>query len=77
MLDRDDDIADVEPEIRADMVRRTANHLLEHHECNHNRWRYVSGASRCEECHQYLPLFILQCRQCFLRACQRCRCNRF
>lgn len=51
-------------------------HLRGNHECSHNKWRWVKGPHRCEECHHRLPSYIVECRQCMLQACNRCRRNR-
>ncbi|KAL4866289.1 hypothetical protein BDV12DRAFT_210633 [Aspergillus spectabilis] len=61
---------------RALLVARTVRELQENHECDHNRWRYVRGSHRCEECSFRLPEYIFECRQCRLRACNRCKRNR-
>ncbi|PWY92769.1 hypothetical protein BO70DRAFT_357912 [Aspergillus heteromorphus CBS 117.55] len=66
----------VEPPAQVE-VARVAQNLLERHECDHNgRWKRIDQGQQCEECHDYLPDFILECRQCHLRACARCRMNR-
>ena len=57
-------------------VARIAQDLRENHECNHERWRYVQGAHRCEECFHNLPKYIFVCQQCQVMACWRCRRNR-
>lgn len=46
------------------------------HECTHDKWRWVKGPHRCEECHHRLPSYIFECKQCMLQACNRCRRNR-
>jgi hypothetical protein len=52
-------------------------HLLERHECDHDEfWPRIPGAHQCEECNDHLPNYILQCGQCGIRACRRCRLNR-
>lgn len=51
-------------------------HLRGNHECSHDKWRWVKGPHRCEECHHRLPSYIFECRQCVLQACNRCRRNR-
>ncbi|PYI02067.1 hypothetical protein BO78DRAFT_410911 [Aspergillus sclerotiicarbonarius CBS 121057] len=66
----------VEPPAQAE-VQRVVQDLLERHECDHEgRWKRINRGQECEECHEYLPDFILECRQCHLRACVRCRMNR-
>ena len=61
-----------------DLVRRAVRNLRERHECNHQgRWRKVTfGNLQCEECSKRLPEYLLECGQCNLRACVRCRRNR-
>ncbi|KAH0388043.1 hypothetical protein KCU92_g1140, partial [Aureobasidium melanogenum] len=55
-------------QIRADLQRN--------HECDHERWTCHRIPYRCEECNDQLPEYIYECRQCHIRACQRCRRNR-
>nr|POF06925.1 putative e3 ubiquitin-protein ligase ari4 [Quercus suber] len=50
--------------------------LQENHVCTHDRWRWIGGEHQCEECLNYLPQYIFECRQCHLQACNRCRRNR-
>ncbi|KAL2846961.1 hypothetical protein BJY01DRAFT_168988 [Aspergillus pseudoustus] len=38
--------------------------------------RCVDEGDQCEECGEYLPDFILECRNCQLRVCRRCKLNR-
>ncbi|KAF9639463.1 IBR finger domain protein [Lasiodiplodia theobromae] len=57
-------------------IEAIALHLRENHECAHADWSFVRGRHRCEECGDALPLFIFECRQCMLHACNRCRRNR-
>ncbi|KAI1754772.1 hypothetical protein F4782DRAFT_552698 [Xylaria castorea] len=66
----------VAPGSRQRDIRNIMNHLRENHECDHERWRSRSGRYECEECHQTMPEFIYECRQCDLMACRRCRHNR-
>ncbi|KAI0020947.1 hypothetical protein F4780DRAFT_790655 [Xylariomycetidae sp. FL0641] len=65
------------PREREAAVVRIAEHLRERHECEHRGWwDKVEGRHECEECHDELPYYILECPQCALRACIRCRYNR-
>ncbi|KAH6850707.1 hypothetical protein B0I37DRAFT_372229 [Chaetomium sp. MPI-CAGE-AT-0009] len=65
------------PEIlRANMVQREMANLIENHECQHRSWRSRGGPHQCEECHDTLPTYIYECRQCQILACRRCRYNR-
>ncbi|EEA18499.1 IBR finger domain protein [Talaromyces marneffei ATCC 18224] len=68
--------AEVSPTPRDILVARTIQELRENHECEHGKWRYVHGRHQCEECSHVLPKYIFECRQCRLRACNRCRRNR-
>ena len=65
-------------ERRAEQVRQAMERLREDHECAHDEgWRKVTtGSLRCEECTHTLGAFLLECRQCNLRACVRCKQNR-
>lgn len=67
-----------QPEIddRDGRIMAAMAHLRQNHECSHARWRWVSGRHRCEECSWVLKEYIFECRQCQLRACNRCRRNR-
>ncbi|KAE8307822.1 hypothetical protein BDV41DRAFT_553263 [Aspergillus transmontanensis] len=58
------------------LVAQTIQELRENHECTHDRWKFVRGPHRCEECYHRLPEYIFECRQCRLQACNRCRRNR-
>jgi hypothetical protein len=51
-------------------------HLRGNRDCSHDKWRWIKGPHRCEECHFRLPSYIFECRQCMLQACNRCRRNR-
>lgn len=57
-------------------VEAEMRYLDENHECEHTSWDRVSGRHMCEHCRDTLPFFILECDQCRLRACVRCRRNR-
>lgn len=62
---------------RERQVARMADQLRERHECDHHgRWIRRTGTHRCEECHDFLANFILECHQCRLLACVRCKKNR-
>ncbi|KAK1980906.1 IBR finger domain-containing protein [Colletotrichum cereale] len=76
LVDREPDAHFMNPEGRARQVEREAQNLVINHQCTHNTWRSRSGAHRCEECHDRLPLFIYECARCRIRACRRCRFNR-
>lgn len=62
---------------RPEVIRRIANNLRDRHDCDHgSRWRRIEGRHRCEECGYTLQQYILQCCNCMLQACRRCKCNR-
>ncbi|KAK4188586.1 hypothetical protein QBC35DRAFT_522767 [Podospora australis] len=62
---------------RANLVERERQNLMANHQCEHRSWGSRSGRHRCEECHDTLPNYIYECRQCRIMACRRCRFNRF
>jgi hypothetical protein len=62
--------------VRQRRIAEAAEHLRANHDCVHERWRWVKGGHRCEECHNFLREYIFECRQCQLQACNRCRRNR-
>jgi len=57
-------------------IAETVEHPRVHHECSHDRWRWVKSRHQCEECHHVLKEYIFECKQCHLQACNRCRRNR-
>ncbi|KAG9699687.1 hypothetical protein KCU95_g3684, partial [Aureobasidium melanogenum] len=59
------------------LVAQIREDLRRNHECDHERWTCHRGRHRCEECNHMLPHYIFECRQCHIRACQRCCRNRF
>lgn len=64
-----------QPQERA-LIEAAVNNLRTRHECDHEKWKYVGGRHQCEECSHTLPSYIFECRQCQIRACNRCRRNR-
>ena len=56
-------------------IAAAVEHLRVNHVCDHEGWRWIRGQSPCEECHHVLKEYIFECRQCNLRACNRCRRN--
>ncbi|KAI0513282.1 hypothetical protein F5B22DRAFT_247586 [Xylaria bambusicola] len=60
----------------AQRIQRIARDLRYNHECNHQRWFGRAGPQECEECHDLMPIFIYECRQCHIMACRRCRYHR-
>ncbi|KAK4445275.1 putative RING finger protein [Podospora aff. communis PSN243] len=61
---------------RANLVNRARENLVANHECLHRNWGSRTGRHRCEQCHDMLPNYIYECRQCRILACRRCRYNR-
>lgn len=58
-------------------LRQIANNLRERHDCYHDGWwRRIEGSHRCEECGDQLGKYILQCRECMLQTCAKCKRNR-
>jgi hypothetical protein len=59
------------------LIHRMVNQLRANHECQHTEgWAYTSGGGKCEQCSDYLPLYLYRCYQCHFMACNRCRRNR-
>ncbi|KAK8029520.1 IBR finger domain protein [Apiospora rasikravindrae] len=50
--------------------------LRRNHECEHQHWFNRKGPRECEECHDVMPIFVYECRQCHIMACRRCRYHR-
>lgn len=61
---------------QAVIIRQIMDDLRENHVCTHKKWNFIPGPHQCEECFHMLPRFIFECRQCYIRACWRCRHNR-
>ncbi|TFK19191.1 hypothetical protein FA15DRAFT_221399 [Coprinopsis marcescibilis] len=64
-----------QPQVFAAEVQRTVEHLRYNHECDPHRWRGRSGGM-CEECNDWLPVFLKMCKDCNLSVCRRCSFNR-
>lgn len=64
-----------EPVRWAREVERIAENLRVAHDCDPHRWRGTGGGN-CEECGDYLPVFLKMCRDCNLTVCRRCSFNR-
>lgn len=62
---------------REERVQQIVRNLRERHECGHDgRWERIQGLAVCEHCEDTLEEYILECPQCLLRACNRCKLNR-
>ncbi|KAI9896167.1 hypothetical protein N3K66_008339 [Trichothecium roseum] len=57
-------------------IQNLAQNLRVNHECQHERWANRAGGRTCEECNDWMPIFIYECRQCRILACRRCRYHR-
>ncbi|TVY78338.1 putative E3 ubiquitin-protein ligase ariadne-2 [Lachnellula suecica] len=66
----------VNPVAQRARVAAVTHNLRTRHNCDHERWNYVRGQHRCEECYDTLPSYIFECQQCNVQACNRCRRNR-
>ncbi|KAK1774361.1 hypothetical protein QBC45DRAFT_337757 [Copromyces sp. CBS 386.78] len=75
-VNRDADVAQIPVVERQARVEAAAQHLIENHECDHDRFKGRGGQFQCEVCYYWLPQFIYECRQCRLQVCRRCRFNR-
>ncbi|OAR05732.1 hypothetical protein LLEC1_03458 [Akanthomyces lecanii] len=60
----------------ANAAAQAQRHIRRTHECVHGNWKFRSGGAQCEECRDWLPSFIFECRACNILACKRCRHNR-
>ncbi|KAF5021141.1 hypothetical protein F66182_6841 [Fusarium sp. NRRL 66182] len=76
LANRHNGAAQMNPAVRRAQIQAARHHLVENHECTHERWRGLNGPRECEECHDVMPVFIYECRQCSIMACRRCRYNR-
>ncbi|KAL7960297.1 hypothetical protein V8C34DRAFT_321520 [Trichoderma compactum] len=76
VVDRDADGRQLEREQRDVLVEQARNNLVENHQCAHRNWRSRRGPVRCDECHDRLPDYVYECRDCRVLGCQRCRYNR-
>ncbi|KAI0048148.1 hypothetical protein FA95DRAFT_1588849 [Auriscalpium vulgare] len=68
--------AAVRPEQFRARVEQAVEQLRANHVCTDHRWRYRHGEGACEECHFYLPMFLMRCVHCQLLVCKRCSQNR-
>ncbi|PWN92508.1 hypothetical protein FA10DRAFT_279030 [Acaromyces ingoldii] len=60
------------------LFRREVAALRYHHECRYaGHWERVEGIYECENCFETMLEYIFECSECRMRACNRCRMNRF
>ncbi|EHK18242.1 uncharacterized protein TRIVIDRAFT_159594 [Trichoderma virens Gv29-8] len=76
LVDRDAEGHQLGRAQRAALVERARHDLVQNHQCLHQRWRSRRGAFRCDECHDRMPDYIYECRDCRILGCRRCRYNR-
>ncbi|KAJ3914485.1 hypothetical protein F5877DRAFT_50410, partial [Lentinula edodes] len=65
-----------EPAVFQRRVEQRTQELRYYHDCNPHRWRHHQGGGTCEECGNFLPLFLKGCRNCHIMVCVRCMRNR-
>lgn len=51
--------AQAQPAIHAERVNQRMEQLRENHECQVHSWRYRHGPGQCEECGDFLPVFLM------------------
>ncbi|TDL23948.1 hypothetical protein BD410DRAFT_129824 [Rickenella mellea] len=64
------------PVAREVLVRDAAERLRFNHGCQNVQWLAVLGAGQCQNCLDNLSRSLLQCSECQMLACVRCRRNR-
>ncbi|KIJ59190.1 hypothetical protein HYDPIDRAFT_118781 [Hydnomerulius pinastri MD-312] len=68
--------AGLRPEIHAERVHRRMEVLRYDHQCLDHTWRFRHGSGECEQCGDFLPVFLMRCTNCQTLACRRCSVNR-
>lgn len=68
----------VEPRVFETHVRARVEELRvgRREECTMHEWRNRNGEGQCEECNDWLPIFLKICRNCSMLVCRRCALNR-
>ncbi|KAH6883783.1 IBR domain-containing protein [Coprinopsis sp. MPI-PUGE-AT-0042] len=64
------------PEAFAQQLQRAVENIRANHGCAQHRWVGRTGGGNCEECGDYMPVFLKMCRNCSLMVCRRCSLNR-
>ncbi|TFK17764.1 IBR domain-containing protein [Coprinopsis marcescibilis] len=67
---------EAQPEVFGQRVEQAMENLRANHGCENHDWRGRTGGGNCEECGDYLPVFLKMCRSCSLVVCRRCSLNR-
>ncbi len=67
-----------EPRVFENHVRTRVEELRvgRREECMVHEWRNRNGGGHCEECNDWLPIFLKICRNCSMLVCRRCAFNR-
>ncbi|KAF8838341.1 hypothetical protein BDN67DRAFT_98483 [Paxillus ammoniavirescens] len=68
--------AELHPDIHAERVYDRMEELRHNHGCVHHSWRYRHGSGQCEECGDFLRVFLMRCTNCQTLVCRRCSVNR-
>lgn len=76
IVDRAADAGAIDERARRERVDRERLNLVQNHECAHERWEFRHGANVCDECHDFLEVFLFECRQCHILSCRQCRYHR-
>lgn len=65
------------PGVRRDVERIRLRHDILHTRgrITHAAWTRAQGRHECHECHEELPTYIFECRECGWKVCNRCRLN--
>ncbi|KAG9313338.1 hypothetical protein JVU11DRAFT_5643 [Chiua virens] len=69
-------VAVLQPAVHAERVRQRLEVLRENHECRQHFWRYRHGSGECEQCGDFLAVFLMRCIRCQTLVCRRCSVNR-
>ncbi|KAH7930749.1 hypothetical protein BV22DRAFT_1000244 [Leucogyrophana mollusca] len=64
------------PAVHFERVYRQMQELRVNHECLDHHWRFRHGCGDCDECGDFLPVFLMRCTNCQVLACRRCSVNR-
>ncbi|KAF9242087.1 hypothetical protein BU15DRAFT_87006 [Melanogaster broomeanus] len=68
--------AELRPEVYAQRVHHRMEELRYNHECLDHSWMFRHGSGECEQCGDFLPVFLMRCANCQTLACRRCSVNR-
>ncbi|KIJ16678.1 hypothetical protein PAXINDRAFT_74469, partial [Paxillus involutus ATCC 200175] len=68
--------AELHPDVHAERVYDRMEELRHNHECVDHSWKFRHGCGECEECGDFLPVFLMRCTNCQTLVCRRCAVNR-